>query len=810
MGIGLEDFQGAATAGGQWLKLQGDDKSKVVAVNELIDVSELNLLAVPKDQDRALDNAYLRSQLLDRIRENLKLAGLMTETRDGRTGGEKLSFCGQEARTDEREKTPVQRFFERAQAELLGELPGQSARRETAIGDLSCATVRDLLNELDQVKRVAAVKAGQYVNLLGEEYQKLLVSLKPEDFSAVKELVEFFNEADCWQIVDTDLLKARSDEADMSLELGRESNGPEDTSDKDAFVAMLPGALKRARQEQPAGKISMATWCRAFKFQNPAEVQNPGSECSPSCAFRDAIKARVRHDLKTMGDCGVKMPSLQDFYGKMTDGLRGKGLGYDQLLAEYVPTEIRDGKKAVARYNLKMFELFARQHENAGNFYVRLSGDGTRLESAGSRNVFRGFAAINENNRVRELLLKSVVDHFGSKEKIPESVRMELTNFDGGGHPLSAKRIGLIANAIANADKELKFNRLVDQATDGLMNILRTTNPQAALVRQVKSEFGTDKSTIQGKVAVWLKEKPGVVDILTRKPKEMSADIKNAFQNFLTDCISNAWGKIGEESRNTGYAHDFVRCQVTPKELDHFTLDGVPASEVRILEDKTKQVTVDGYTTKEENASILQWLEKNVPDKNIRAFATTQLGLEGLSGIFSEFVMQNPGEDLFGYGNCSKILANPDHAFGKFSVPASRKFDLSVKDGCLIVEQKINAAPPILTVNDILLNEGDAFTISENVLTVKMAIPLNQKLEKGDPPKFAITFGQNSEPEDPSKDDVKNNADVVEEMKEKYDDDNSSFDINTNINNINNVNNIDNINNVNQSPLLKGLKKLKG
>ena len=57
-----------------------------------------------------------------------------------------------------------------------------------------------------------------------------------------------------------------------------------------------------------------------------------------------------------------------------------------------------------------------------------------------------------ENNTTRDIFRNAVIDMFGGLSKIPQAVRkaMELDNFNGGGKPLSARRIRLVKTAIDN------------------------------------------------------------------------------------------------------------------------------------------------------------------------------------------------------------------------------------------------------------------------------------------------------------------------------------------------------------------------
>ena len=65
----------------------------------------------------------------------------------------------------------------------------------------------------------------------------------------------------------------------------------------------------------------------------------------------------------------------------------------------------------------------------------------------------RTSAMQRENNTTRAIFKNAVIDMFGGLSKIPESVRkaMELDNFNGGGKPLSARRIMLVKTEIGRA-----------------------------------------------------------------------------------------------------------------------------------------------------------------------------------------------------------------------------------------------------------------------------------------------------------------------------------------------------------------------
>lgn len=111
---------------------------------------------------------------------------------------------------------------------------------------------------------------------------------------------------------------------------------------------------------------------------------------------------------------------------------------------------VKDNTPSAARRELDMFAAFAREHQNAGDFYMKFTADGKNLTSAGSRNILRGEGSKAENNDVRQRLKECVADLYNGN--IPPSVKQVMTGFDDEGHPLSAKRVGLIKAAI-DADR---------------------------------------------------------------------------------------------------------------------------------------------------------------------------------------------------------------------------------------------------------------------------------------------------------------------------------------------------------------------
>ena len=83
--------------------------------------------------------------------------------------------------------------------------------------------------------------------------------------------------------------------------------------------------------------------------------------------------------------------------------------------------------------------------------------DGTR----GFHALFRSQGEKNANEVTRILFRQSVIDIFGSEDKIPENVKtaMKMEDFDGKGKPLTARRIMAVKTAIdAHHEKEEYIN----------------------------------------------------------------------------------------------------------------------------------------------------------------------------------------------------------------------------------------------------------------------------------------------------------------------------------------------------------------
>ena len=174
---------------------------------------------------------------------------------------------------------------------------------------------------------------------------------------------------------------------------------------------------------------------------------------------QDAANAEGSNALRTKlqeiaEEAGLKPDVLADIQRKLgltTNMVRSGNVQLlDRKIAGEVARQILDASAHQVEENIRAFRDFAAQHGNAGDFYVRLTGNGAGLESAGRRNIFRGSASKQENDAVRQQFFDSVSAHY--KGNIPENVRTVMTNFNGGGHPLSAKRIGLICQAMDAAD----------------------------------------------------------------------------------------------------------------------------------------------------------------------------------------------------------------------------------------------------------------------------------------------------------------------------------------------------------------------
>ncbi|MCQ2395325.1 MAG: hypothetical protein MJ249_13675 [Kiritimatiellae bacterium] len=88
----------------------------------------------------------------------------------------------------------------------------------------------------------------------------------------------------------------------------------------------------------------------------------------------------------------------------------------------------------------------------------------------------------------------------------------------------------------------------------------------------------------------------------------------------------------------------------------------------------------------------------------------------------------------------------------------TRRFDLSVENGDLIFTQKVNFVHPFAHFPGVKdgnarldLNDNEQFTVSRNVLELKMRIPLDQVVEPGKMPEVHImSITQRIEDQEPN------------------------------------------------------------
>ena len=132
MGIELSSFEGQSKISNQWLTVNGDDMSKIVAsdekreinVAESTNVSKLKAAVKPEDLNRAANNVYLRGQLLEGLRSSLTGVG----------------------------KNTVEKFMQEAETALFGELQNGQFGLTEGSQDLSTDTVRSLIDEANRLK----------------------------------------------------------------------------------------------------------------------------------------------------------------------------------------------------------------------------------------------------------------------------------------------------------------------------------------------------------------------------------------------------------------------------------------------------------------------------------------------------------------------------------------------------------------------------------------------------------------------------------------------------------------------------------
>ncbi|MCQ2395553.1 MAG: hypothetical protein MJ249_14830 [Kiritimatiellae bacterium] len=164
MGIDLSSFRTAVAGNGQWLSVQSGDMSKVVgsAGKQEIDVSDLKVAQGPDDMNKAANNIYMRGQLLENIRSSL-------------SGMEQTQA--------------VKDFMAKAEKTLFGELKDGQYGVDTASQDLSSATVKELLSQLDSLTGTTTVEVKSGGNVQVDEWQ--MVDMAEEDLTtAQKDLRE--------------------------------------------------------------------------------------------------------------------------------------------------------------------------------------------------------------------------------------------------------------------------------------------------------------------------------------------------------------------------------------------------------------------------------------------------------------------------------------------------------------------------------------------------------------------------------------------------------------------------------------------
>ena len=159
MGIGLDAFRTAVSGSKPWLEVSGKsaDKSAIAAkkTSTQLDLSDLTKLDA-NSLNRAADNVYLRGQLLTGIRASMINAGLM---QGGGAVGQGTSYA--------------EKFLAKAEQTLFGELNGGRYELNSAGQDLSTATVKELLAELDQLVPQGKGKSKPLTQLKGAMAKEL-------------------------------------------------------------------------------------------------------------------------------------------------------------------------------------------------------------------------------------------------------------------------------------------------------------------------------------------------------------------------------------------------------------------------------------------------------------------------------------------------------------------------------------------------------------------------------------------------------------------------------------------------------------
>ena len=152
------------------------------------------------------------------------------------------------------------------------------------------------------------------------------------------------------------------------------------------------------------------------------------------------------------------------------------------------------------------FVQFAQEQVRAGNeeAIARGAGDpaGREIRAADNDYVHKWLRGANErnaNNRSRELFREAIRNMFGGNEaNIPQNVKdaMKLADYDGDGHPLTARRImfvkaevdRIISNATAVNDAIVANinNKTLDQLPQNIQDAL------AEIVDDLRETFGAD------------------------------------------------------------------------------------------------------------------------------------------------------------------------------------------------------------------------------------------------------------------------------------------------------------------------------
>lgn len=200
------------------------------------------------------------------------------------------------------------------------------------------------------------------------------------------------------------------------------------------------GILGQSWWKDLAQDAEAMKWC-ADNGKRPAADVEDGQDENP--LLTETLKRAFAEDIRR-GLEGSKKVMCEFRRGDQT--IRMKDVGASMSAALKGALGVKDNTPSVALEELEAFANFAREHQNAGDFYMKFAANGKTLTSAGSRNILRGSGSVAENNDVRQRLMECVTDLYDGK--IPPSVKQVMTGFDGKGHPLSAKRVALIKDAI--------------------------------------------------------------------------------------------------------------------------------------------------------------------------------------------------------------------------------------------------------------------------------------------------------------------------------------------------------------------------